>query len=178
MGRGVGVSESPGPGAVPAPGFRAFYDVAHPQVYAYLLRRVGGDADLADDLTQETFVAALREVRAGQADTLSVPWLIGVARHKLADDFRRRAREEGRLRRAWSRRPAGPAPEREMPGPVAHCLDALPAAQRAALVLHYADDLPLKDVAALLHRSLAATNALVARGRESFRCRYEGDGHE
>jgi RNA polymerase sigma-70 factor (ECF subfamily) len=176
--RGVGVSGRVEPGAVPAPGFRAFYDVAHPEVYAYLLRRLGGHADLADDLTQETFVAALREIRAGRSETLSVPWLIGVARHKLADHYHSCAREDRRLRRAWSRRPGGPPPDREILGPVSRCLDGLPAAQRAALILHYGDDLPLKDVAALLHRSLAATNALVARGRESFRCRYEGDGHD
>ena len=175
MVRGVGVPQRAGPGATPGPAFREFYDVAHPQIYAYLLHRLGGASDLADDLTQETFMAALREIRAGGADTLSVPWLMGVARHKLADHYRRCAREERRLRRVWSRgQGGGPPADRELLGPVALCLDGLPAAQRAALVLHYADDLPLEEVAGLLHRSVAATNALVARGRETFRRRYEG----
>ncbi|HET9443645.1 MAG TPA: RNA polymerase sigma factor [Acidimicrobiales bacterium] len=178
MGDAVGVVGRAGPAGPAGPGFRAFYDVAHPQVYAYLLHRVGGHADLADDLTQETFVSALREIRDGRCESVSVPWLIGVARHKLADHYRRCAREERRLERAWSRRPATAPQEGDDPGPVARCLADLPAAQRAALVLHYADDLPLKDVAALLHRSTAATNALVSRGRESFRRRYEGDGHD
>jgi len=45
---------------------------------------------------------------------------------------------------------------------------------RAALTLRYLDDLPVPEVAALLGRSLHATEALLVRARAAFRRTYEG----
>ena len=41
-------------------GFRDWYELALPRVYRYLLARCGGDADLAEELTQQTFVEGVR----------------------------------------------------------------------------------------------------------------------
>ena len=69
----------------------SLYDVALPQVYGYLLRRCGS-APLAEDLTSETFVAAVDAVCRSTPPELSVAWLIGVARNKLVDHWRRHER--------------------------------------------------------------------------------------
>lgn len=45
----------------------------------------------------ETFLAAVDAVRAPGAAPVSVAWLVGVARHKLVDHWRRQAREERAL---------------------------------------------------------------------------------
>jgi DNA-directed RNA polymerase specialized sigma24 family protein len=84
----------------PAGPFLDLYDRALPQVYGYLLSRCGQRA-VAEDLTAETFLAAVdvvRGVRGPAPATLSTGWLIGVARHKLSDHWRRQAREERTLR--------------------------------------------------------------------------------
>ena len=48
---------------------------------------------------------------------------------------------------------------------------------RAALTLRYLDDLPVAEVAAVLERTLHATEALLVRARSAFRRVYgEGDG--
>src|SRR5262249_61001570 len=67
------------------------YDQALPRVYGYLLSRCGQRA-LAEDLTAETFLAAVDAVRAAPPPPLTTWWLIGVARHKLSDHWRRQAR--------------------------------------------------------------------------------------
>ncbi len=72
----------------PALGLLELYDDALPHVYGYLLARCG-DRGLAEDLTAESFLAAVHAVRKPGAAEPSVPWLIGVARHKLADHWRR-----------------------------------------------------------------------------------------
>ena len=76
--------------------FDAWYGRTLPRVYAYLMSRGGHDAALAEELSQQTFVAAIAERGRydGRAD--SVTWLCGIARHKLADHFRRLEREERR----------------------------------------------------------------------------------
>ena len=77
----------------PALGLLKLYDDALPHVYGYLLARCG-DAGLAEDLTAESFLAAVHAVRKPGAPDPSIPWLIGVARHKLADHWRRVEREQ------------------------------------------------------------------------------------
>jgi len=57
-----------------------------------------GDTGLAEDLTAESFLAAVHAVRKPGAPDPSIPWLIGVARHKLADHWRRAEREQRGLR--------------------------------------------------------------------------------
>src|SRR5881392_3931529 len=71
----------------------AIYRVALPQVYGYLLPRCGSVA-VAEDLTAETFMAAIAASRQGTLPELTVAWLVGVARHKLVDHWRRIAREQ------------------------------------------------------------------------------------
>jgi RNA polymerase sigma-70 factor, ECF subfamily len=162
----------------PAEALRALFDVALPHVYGYLLARCGRVAT-AEDLTGETFLAAADAARRDRAAPVSTPWLIGVARHKLVDHWRRQAREERSLRAVGG--PVGPdAPD----DPWDVQLDALHARDtlgrlapdhRAALTLRYLDDLPVPRVADLLGRSLHSTEGLLVRARAAFRRAYGTD---
>lgn len=148
------------------------YDEALPQVYGYLLSRCGQRA-LAEDLTAETFLAAV-----GAEGPVSVGWLIVVARHKLVDHWRRQAREERSLALV------------EVPPPTEFedgLLDAVTARavlarlgphHRLALTLRYLDGLPVPEVARLLDRTLHATEALLVRARAAFRRAYDTPGTE
>lgn len=153
----------------------ALYDEALPQVYGYLLSRCGQKA-LAEDLTAETFLAAVDTVRRGQPVT--VGWLIGVARHKLVDHWRRLAREE----RSLALVPAEPEPPWEdgvLDAVTARAaLERLGPHHRLALTLRYLDGLPVPEVARLLDRTLHATEALLVRARAAFRRAYDTPGTE
>jgi RNA polymerase sigma-70 factor (ECF subfamily) len=54
---------------------------------AYALRRVG-DAGLAEDLVQDTFVAALGAVQGFRGDSSERTWLTGILRNRIADSYR------------------------------------------------------------------------------------------
>jgi len=153
------------------------YDRALPQVYGYLVSRCGGAA-LAEDLTAETLLAAVDAVRADANAPVSVPWLVGVARHKLVDHWRRQAREERGLRAVGTE---GRAHDEQDSGDWDVRLDALRARttlerlsplHRAVLTLRYLDDLSVPDVAALVNRSVHATEGLLVRARGAFRRAY------
>jgi RNA polymerase sigma-70 factor (ECF subfamily) len=58
---------------------------------AYALRRLA-DASLAEDLVQETFVAALAAEVPFEGRSSLRTWLTGILKHKIADTFRSRAR--------------------------------------------------------------------------------------
>jgi RNA polymerase sigma-70 factor (ECF subfamily) len=148
-----------------------------PRVYSYLMSRSGGDTGLAEDLTQQTFIAAIdqRSRFDGRSDT--VTWLCGIARHKLADHFRAIEREERRRMRLEVRqieleaggRAGLDLEDRTMIG---EALRSLPASQRAVLVFVVLDDLSVAEAARLVGKSRGATESLLFRARDSFRRAY------
>lgn len=153
-------------------GLLALYDDALPHVYGYLRARCDSTT-VAEDLSAETFLAAVDAVRRPNPPPVDVPWLIGVARHKLADHWRRRARDERNLRAV--------ADEPELDDPwdaeldtlrAQSVLERLGAQHRAALTLRYLDDLPVREVAELLGRSVHATEGVLVRARAAFRREY------
>lgn len=157
----------------------AIYRQALPHVYGYLLSRCG-DVSLAEDLTAETFMAAVAEARRPGAPRITVAWLVGVARHKLADHWRRGAREQRTVAAASQLAQAHDDPWDEWldADAVYAALRRLPAPQRAALTLRYLDGLPVAEVASHLGRSLTATETLLVRARAALRRVYQDVGHE
>lgn len=146
------------------------YDEALPSVYGYVVRRCA-DRAVAEDVTSETFLAAMDTVRRDASAVPSTPWLIGIARHKLADHWRR-------MRRT-------PEPVDELPETTDddwdahldrmvahHTLATLGPAHRAVLTLRYVDDLPVADCAQILDRTVGATEALLTRAKRAFRAAY------
>jgi RNA polymerase sigma-70 factor (ECF subfamily) len=153
--------------------FLALYDRALPEVYGYLLDRCR-DVPTAEDLTSETFLAAVQALDAHDTPALSVAWMIGVARHKLADHWRRRARE--------TRASAAMGVDDTTEDPWDAHLDQLRAHEvlcalgdhhRLALTLRYVDGLSVPECAALLERTVHATEALLVRARAAYRREYE-----
>ncbi|MCU1663714.1 MAG: polymerase sigma-70 factor, subfamily [Pseudonocardiales bacterium] len=153
------------------------YDEALPQVYGYLLARCGWSA-LAEDLTAETFVAAVVACRRADPPVPSTAWLVGIARHKLVDHWRAAEREQRGLRAV----DAEPAPaddlwdERLDAMLAREVLDAQTGTHRAALTLRYLDGLPVPEVARVLGRTVHATEALLVRARTAFRRSYTALG--
>jgi RNA polymerase sigma-70 factor, ECF subfamily len=157
--------------------FRAWYDHAFPTVYGFVFARCGGFQDVAAELTQQAFVDAVRQRQAfgGMADP--VTWVCGIARHKLADHFRKLDAEERRhLKLIDGYRDEQSATEAaEAREDVSRALSGLPAMQRAVLVLHYLDGVPVSEVARIVDRSESAVESLLTRARTNFRRRYGTD---
>src|SRR5204863_8858307 len=126
------------------------------------------------------FLAAVRAVRGAPArppNPITVAWMVGEARHKLADHWRHRARED---RTTAAIRLLDPPADHDDPWD-AHLDEAMAADvlcqlgdhHRAALTLRYVDGLPVAEVAELLDRTLHATEALLVRARAAYRRIYE-----
>jgi RNA polymerase sigma-70 factor (ECF subfamily) len=156
------------------PQLLALYDRALPQVYGYLRTRVG-ETEIAEDLTAETFLAAVRAVQEHKVPDLTIAWLVTVARNKLVDHWRRREREERTLRLASD------SESEVVDDDVDARFDRMRAREvlaelaphhRVALTLRYLDGLSVPEVARELDRTVHATEALLVRARHAFRIRY------
>ena len=144
---------------------------AIPKLYRYAVRLTGGDRALAEDLVQEACLALVREVRAVPNARLEIGWLVVVLRRRYLDHLRGMRRERLRLVRGAARSAADLTDLDWGSVDDTVALDALgklSADQRTALVLRYVDDLPVREVAAMLGRSVAATESLLARGRNQL----------
>jgi RNA polymerase sigma-70 factor, ECF subfamily len=149
----------------------AMYDRALPQVFGYLRARAGSES-VAEDLTAETFLAAVQAIERDAVPHLTVAWLIGVARHKLVDHWRRQARETRSLRVLPDEAEPDGVDERFERSRTHEVLEELGPHHRAALTLRYLDGLSVPEVAHHLDRTVHATEALLVRARNAFRVAY------
>lgn len=151
----------------------ALYDDALPHVYGYLLSRCGHRA-LAEDLASETFLTAVDAVRRSTPFPLDRGYLIGVARHKLADHWRREGRERSHLREIAGATDGVEDPwEARLNRVIAQqTLSQLTPQHRAVLTLRYVDDLSVPQCADVIDRTVHATEALLVRARSAFRRAY------
>jgi RNA polymerase sigma-70 factor (ECF subfamily) len=151
--------------------FLELYDDALPHVYGYLARRCA-NAATAEDLTAETFMAAVAALHNSKVvgNQINIAWLIGTARHKLIDHWRRTERRKEELAELWD--------DIAVPDPNEAAIEVISAngvlaqlapSHRAVLTLRYIDDLPVGDVATTIGRTVHATEALLTRAKAAYR---------
>lgn len=142
-------------------------------VYRYHHARTGCVAD-AQDLTAETFRAALESFSRYQPSKgKPIAWLMGIARHKLADYFRR-ALQTVPLESIEAAASERPTPEVEagqalQVAQVAEALARINPARAEAITLHLYVGLCLEDTGQALNKSPQAVKKLVQRGLADLR---------
>jgi RNA polymerase sigma-70 factor (ECF subfamily) len=156
--------------------FRAWYDDAVDRVYGYLYGRCGGNIELAEDITQQTFLQAIRHWRDFDGRSDPITWLCSIARNGLTDHYREQDRQRRRHLRLVVQEIELESPALDLAvgdrDAVITALRQLPDIERTALVLRYVDDLSVREVAGLLGRTVDATDALIRRAKGRFRTIY------
>ena len=153
--------------------FEEFYLRNVDMVLGYFARRTG-DAELAADLTSETFAAVLAgrrryKPRKGAA----AAWLFGIASRKLADAQRRGCAERRMCKRLGMERidlTDADVAHIESLGESA-LLEDLPVDQAIAVRAHVIDERPYGEIAGELHTSEAVVRKRVSRGLATARRR-------
>jgi len=145
----------------------AVYEERRAELYAFLVGMTH-DADLAEDVLQDTFLRLIREARAGRMPDDVRPWLYRVAANAAIDRGRRGATLARLLPRLLDRRePARPEVEilrSERDAELHAALARLGSDRRAALLLA-ARGFSGHEVAGLLGRTDSATRTLLSRAR-------------
>ncbi len=173
--------------------FEEIYRVCQAGIYTFILSQVR-EPELAADLTQQTFLRAWEAFpRLRQAGAFR-GWL-----HRIAANLVRDEVKSGRVR--WevlqSRLPDGELPEQAASGRdgpehaalrselrrhVWRALDALPADQRAVVVMHHLEGMSVTEVAAAMRVKPGTVMSRLARAREALRQRLsryvEAEAHE
>jgi RNA polymerase sigma-70 factor, ECF subfamily len=146
-------------------------------VYSYVRRRVMPQAETVEDLVQEVFLAAWNSLERFRGEASLRHWLLGIARHKVEDYYRRRLRE-----------PVVPDEiDEELPEHVFipkyedqldraanlektyRVLAKLPENYGLVLFWRYMEQRSAREMAELTGRTEKAVERLLARARDRFR---------
>ena len=164
--------------------FAAFYRRHVTPLLAYFVRRTR-DAELAADLTAETFAAALDGAHRFRPDKgPAAAWLYGIARRQLSHTQRRGVVED-RARRRLGMAPltlTDEAIERvealaaaDATAAILHeGLAALPEEQREAVLARVLDEREYAEIATAARTSESVVRKRVSRGLAGLRSRLEG----
>jgi RNA polymerase sigma-70 factor (ECF subfamily) len=157
--------------------FGVFYDRYERQLLAFF-RRASGRAELAADLTAEVFAIALGSLEAFRPELGNArAWLFGIARHELAQSWRR-GRVEAQARRRLGMEPMLLSDEDleriDELGAVEsmdslRLLDALPPEQRSAVRGRVIDGRDYEDLAREFDCSEMVVRQRVSRGLRALR---------
>ncbi|QYJ04630.1 sigma-70 family RNA polymerase sigma factor [Nocardioides panacisoli] len=122
------------------------------------------DRETADDLTQETYVRALRSLARYRGDSPIRVWLFTIARRVVADEISRRQRR----RRRPEPTPAPPAPDHAGAVATEALLAHLDPQRREAFVLTQLLGYPYADAAEICGCPVGTVRSRVARAREQL----------
>ncbi len=132
-----------------------------------------GDHVLSEDVAQETFIAAWRQLAGLREPARLRPWLCGIARNLARKARKARRRDElvDEGEPIADGNPFDEAARGQVERLVRDALDRVPETYREVLVLYYRENQSIREVAEALGTSEAAVMQRLTRGR-----RYLADG--
>jgi RNA polymerase sigma-70 factor (ECF subfamily) len=166
--------------------FAALFARHHRLVFNYA-RMVLHDAGAAEDMLQETFIAAAGAAARYEPRGHLRAWLLGICRHRCLDWLARRrrrqriAQETGFvvLDSAPGSSPRHAMQRQERLELTLQALAELPESQREAVTLHALKELSYREIAEVMECPLNTVKTLIRRGRLRLaRALAEADGSE
>ncbi len=159
--------------------FDVFYQRYVDRLYRMIYYQLGAQQADAEDVLQETMVAAVRALPDFRGQSLLFTWLCGIAQHKIADHRRRRgpAGEKVAIPLQDDDPPSsatdGYAQNLETRVAVRQALAMLPSGHRQVLLLKYVQGLSVDEIAVATGRSFKSVESLLSRAREGLRVALE-----
>lgn len=148
-------------------------------LYRFLYGMLGNSHE-AEDLLQETYLAAQADSRRFRGDSSVLTWLTGIALNLARHRLRRRAFERrwvalGGLFGRTAESPARAAERKEESERVRAAVASLPERERAVLTMFDWEGLPHREIAAVLHCAEGTVWSLLSRARAEIARRLDDD---
>ncbi len=143
----------------------------YPDIYRYCLRRLPSPAD-AEDLTQETFERFFRGFENYRHRGKAKNYLYVIAGSLCADFYRRGG---GETPPELPETAAAPEADTERRLDLDSAVKSLPGPLREVIVLHYFQDLKLRDIAQILGIGLPLVKYRVAKAKQQLKSLLQED---
>ena len=163
------------------------YDRYFDRLYSLVFNQVDRNRDIAEDIVQETFLAALKSAKGFKGRSSAYTWLCSIAYHKVADHYRRQSRERKRM---VSGIDVDTVDDTENPGRqpqpdsliesaetrqvVNEALAKLPWDYRQVLILKYLEEMSVLEIGQIMDRSPKSIEGLLTRSRKALQTHLSG----
>ena len=151
-------------------------------IYPVVRRGLMPRTDMVEDVMQEILLSAWRNLASFRREAGLRSWILGIARHKIEDYYRKRIRQAEVQEDDATAGDLAPSLQFDTPldgtvdeDRVQRTLARLPEAYGLALTWRYRDGKSLRDMAELTGKTEKAIERLLARARESFKKRWNDE---
>ncbi len=165
------------------------YTTYFDRLYSLVYNQVDRDRSTTEDIVQDTFLAAVKSSKRFRGQSSTYTWLCSIAYHKVADFYRRKARE-GKHRDLSFNIEASESGEqpRKIPQPsdptssidtgivVQQAIASLPQDHRQVLILKYVEEMSVSEISQMMGRSPKSIEGLLARARRALQARLPALG--
>ena len=155
----------------------------HQRAVINVIHRAIGDAWEAEDLAQRVFIQIFRSASRYKPTAKFTTWMFTITHNTIRNEYRRRSRHaaesiqampEGIELPAHGSDPAREVSERELQEKIQSAIQALPEAQRTAVILCRFEGLAYEEIAEVLNCSVSAVKSLLHRARQTLKEELRG----
>lgn len=163
------------------------YDRYFDRVYSLVFNQVDRNREVAEDIVQDTFLAALKSAKGFKGRSSAYTWLCSIAYHKVADHYRRQSRERKRMvsgvdvdtvdaseNPGTQPQPDSMIESAETRQVVNEALAKLPWDYRQVLILKYVEEMSVQEISQIMDRSPKSIEGLLTRSRKALQTQLEG----
>ena len=156
------------------------------RLYSLVFHQVDRNRPVAEDIVQETFLAALGSASGFRGQSSLYTWLCSIAHHKIADHYRRQSRERERIdrsvdvdaldcegRQANELQPDSLVESAETKYVVNQALAKLPSDYQQVLTLKYFEEMSVVEISHVMGRSPKSVEGLLTRARKALQVHLE-----
>ena len=157
------------------------YETFHEDFYYFILKTVNNDRELAEDLTQDTFLEILETIHKLEEPAAFVTWAKQIAYHRCTGYFRKKKEllldenEDGttafdiQVEENAEFIPDEALDNKELKQTIMEMINELPEEQRAALLLRYFNEISVKEIAQIQNVSEGTIKSRLNYARKSIK---------
>lgn len=151
------------------------------RLYSLVFHQVGQNKHVAEDIVQETFLAALDSAGKFRGRSKLYTWLCSIAYHKVADFYRRQGRQAKHGEQLSRIDAIEPEQIRDSELPalskieseesrqvVEQALLSLPLDYRQVLIFKYVEQMPVSEISLVMRRTPKSVEGLLTRARKAL----------
>ncbi|HEX79356.1 MAG TPA: RNA polymerase sigma factor [Dehalococcoidia bacterium] len=153
------------------------YNANIDRVYSMVYNQVDKDREVAQEIVQETFIAAVKAIKYFQLRSSISTWLYSIASRKVADFYRHKKRED-KYRVGYEvdseklpdsdQAEAGTGETEDSNIAIRQALLKLPLHYRQAVVLKYIEGFSVSDIGEIMGRTEKSVEGILARARKEL----------
>jgi len=155
------------------------YNTYADRIYSLVFHQVGRNHEVAQDIVQETFVAALKSATKFRNKSKVYTWLCSIANNKVSDFYRRQKRQ-AKYQISEALEPdqigdetlaAATTEPTERQEDAKQALLSLPLHYRQVLIFKYIEEMPVLEISKIMRRSPKSIEGLITRARKELRAK-------